>query len=132
MEAIQYLSKYIEKLSANTNILRKLLKKQNERIWTDEHTEAFNKLKEGITKIPCLAHHNAQNKKIVITDASTKGLGATLCSMEETKRWKSKTSRICKQIFIGYRKEVRDKRIRITGCGVGIGIFPIIHIRKAN
>ena len=63
-------------MSANTDVLRKLLKKQNEWIWTDEHTEAFNK--KGITKIPCLAQYNAQNKNIVTTDASTKGLGATL------------------------------------------------------
>ena len=54
------------------------MKKQNEWIWTDEHTEAFNKLKEGITKIPCLAHYNAQNENIITTDAGTKGLGVTL------------------------------------------------------
>ena len=81
--AIQYLSKYIENLSANTDVLRKLLKKQNEWIWTDEHTEAFNKLKEGITEIPCLAHYNAQNENIITTDASTKGLGATLWQKQE-------------------------------------------------
>ena len=75
--AIQYLSKYIEHLSANTDVLRKLLKKQNEWIWTDEQTEAFNKVKEGITKLPCLAHYNAQNENIITTDASTKELGAT-------------------------------------------------------
>ena len=49
--AIQYLSKYMENLSANTDILRELLKKQNNWIWVDEHTEAFNKLKAGITKM---------------------------------------------------------------------------------
>ena len=75
--AIQYLSKYIENLSANTDVLRKLLKKQNEWIWTDEHTKAFNKIKEGITKLPCLVHCNAQNENIITTDASTKRLGAT-------------------------------------------------------
>ena len=71
-------------MSANTDVLRKLLKKkQNEWIWTDEHTEAFNKLKEGITKIPCLAHYNAQNENIITTDASTKGLGATLSQKQK-------------------------------------------------
>ena len=44
--AIQYLSKYIENLSANTDVLRKLLKKPTEWIWTDEHKKAFNKLNE--------------------------------------------------------------------------------------
>ena len=76
--ATQFLSKYIENLSANTGILRKVLKKQNEWIWTDEQTEAFNKLKEDITKIQCLAHYNAQNENIITRDASTKRLGATL------------------------------------------------------
>ena len=76
--ATQYLSKYIENLSANTDILRKVLNKQKEWIWTYEHTNACNKLKEGITKIPCLANYNAQSKNISTTDASTKGLWATL------------------------------------------------------
>ena len=49
--AIQYLSKYIENLSAQTDILRKLLKKQNKWIWTDEHTKAFNNLKKLITQL---------------------------------------------------------------------------------
>ena len=60
--------------------------------WTDEHTKGFNKLKEGITKIPCLAHYNAQNENLITTDASTKGLGATL--WQKTKRRKPKTSPI--------------------------------------
>ena len=68
----------------NTDILIKLLKNQNDWIWTDEHTEAFNKLKEGITKIPCLAHYNAQTENIITTDASTKGWGATLWRKQKT------------------------------------------------
>ena len=76
--AIQYLAKYIENLSAQTDILRKLLKKQNEWNWTQEHTEAFNNLKKLITQLPCLAHYNTDNENILTTDASTKGLGATL------------------------------------------------------
>ena len=52
--------------------------------------------------------------------------------MAKTKRWKLKTSRIRKQIFIGHRKEICGKRIRTTGSSVGIGTLSIIHIRKAN
>ena len=75
--AIQSLSKYTEILSTHTDILRKLLKKQNEWKWTDEHTEAFNKSNECISNIPFLAHYTAQNKNLITIDASTQGLGAT-------------------------------------------------------
>ena len=76
--AIQYLSKYIENLSAQTDILRQLLKKDNTWNWTDEHTTAFENLKQKITEIPCLAHYNSNFPNVITTDASTKGLGATL------------------------------------------------------
>ena len=76
--AIQYLSKYIENLSVQTDVLRQLLKKGNDWIWTEEHTEPFENLKQKITEIPCLAHYNSNYPNIITTDASTKGLGATL------------------------------------------------------
>ena len=76
--AIQNLSKYIENLSAQTDILRKLLKKQNKWEWTEEHTNAINNLKKLITQLPYLAHYNPKSENILTTDASTKGLGATL------------------------------------------------------
>ena len=60
----------IHRLSVNTDNLRKLIEKQNEWIWTNKHTEVSTKPKEGITKIPCLAHYNAQNEKAT-TDANT-------------------------------------------------------------
>ena len=44
--ANQYLSKYIENLSAQTDILRQLLKKDNNWNWTTEHTKAFENLKQ--------------------------------------------------------------------------------------
>ena len=76
--AIQYLSKYIDNLSAQTDSLRQLLKKKNEWIWTEEHTQAFENIKQKITEIPCLAHYNSDYPNVITTDASTKGLGATL------------------------------------------------------
>ena len=78
MGAIQYLSKYIENLSAQADIHRKLLKKQIKWEWTEEHTNAFNNLKKLITQLPYLAHYNPKSENILTTDASTKGLGATL------------------------------------------------------
>ena len=76
--AIQFLSKYIDNLSAQTDSLRQLLKKKNEWKWTEEQTQAFKNLKQKITEIPCLAHYNSDCPNVITTDASTKVLGATL------------------------------------------------------
>ena len=76
--AIQFLSKYINNLSAQTDSLRQLLKKDTEWIWTEEHTKAFENLKQEITEIPCLAQYNSDYPNVITTNASTKGLGATL------------------------------------------------------
>ena len=55
--------------------MRQLLKRKNEWIWTEEHTQAFQNLNQRITEIPRLAHYNSD---CPTTDASTKGLGAIL------------------------------------------------------
>ena len=70
--AIQYLSKHIENLSAQTDILRQLLKQDSDWNWTTEHTKTFENLKQKITKIPCLAHYNSDYPNIITTDARTK------------------------------------------------------------
>ena len=77
--AIQFLSKYIDNLSAQTDSLRQVSRKDNDWIWTEEHTLAFENLKRKITEIPCLAHHNSDYPNVITTDANTKGLSATLC-----------------------------------------------------
>ena len=76
--AFHYLSKYMDNLSAQADSLRQLLKKGNDWIWTEEHTLAFENPNRKITEIPCLAHYNSDNPNVITTDASTKGLGATL------------------------------------------------------
>ena len=78
LEAIQYLSKYIKNLSVQTDILRQLLKKNKKWIWSPEHSVAFTRLKTKIPEIPCLAHYSSNLPNTITTDASTKGLGATL------------------------------------------------------
>ena len=78
MAAIQYLFKYIENLSAQTDILRQLLKTDTEWKWTEEHTKVFESVKQKITEIPSLAHYNSNCPNLITTHASTEGLGATL------------------------------------------------------
>ena len=77
--AIQYLFKYIDNLSAQTDSLKKiLLKKVNEWLWTEEHTQASENLKQKIMEIPCLARYNSNYPNNITIDAITKGLAATL------------------------------------------------------
>ena len=86
--AIQYLSKYIKNLSAQTDSLRQLLKKDTEWTWTEKHTKAFENLEQKITEIPCLAHYNLDYPKVITIDASTKGLGATLWQEQPNRKLK--------------------------------------------
>ena len=128
--AIQYLSKYIKILSAQTDILRKLLKKQNEWIWTKEHTEAFNNLKKLITQLPCIAHYNSNKENILTTDASTKGLGATL--WQKQKHGNLKPVGFASRFLSDTEKKICDKRARATSSSVGTGAFSLICLWKTN
>ena len=65
-------------VGANRHTQKTTLKKQNKWEWTEEHTNAFNNLKQLKTQLPYLAHYNPKSENILTTDASTKRLGATL------------------------------------------------------
>ena len=74
-----------------------------------------------MTQLPCLAHYNLNSENILTTDASTNALGAT------TEGWKFKTNWICKQIPIGYREKIRNKRTRVTSSSMGTETFSPIY-----
>ena len=76
--AIQYMAKFLPKLSERTDKLRKLLKKNEPWIWEEEQQKDFEKIKQMLTEGPCLAHYAKDKENIVTTDASTTGLGITL------------------------------------------------------
>ena len=76
--AIQYLTKFLPRLSEQTEKLRRLLKKDSVWNWGKEQDEDFNKIKETLTEEPCLAHYAKDRENIVTTDASKTGLGITL------------------------------------------------------
>ena len=76
--AIQYLAKFIPKLSEKTDNLRSSLKKNTEWIWDHEKQEHFEKIKKLLTQKPGLAHYAKDRENIVTTDASKTGLGITL------------------------------------------------------
>ena len=55
--AIQYMAKFLPKLSEQTDRLRKLLKKNETWNWGEEQQKGFEKAKQMLTEGPCLAHY---------------------------------------------------------------------------
>ena len=76
--AIQYLAKFLPRLSEKTDKLRKLLKKNTEWKWETEQQNDFEMIKKMLTEEPALAHYAKDKDNIVSTDASKTGLGITL------------------------------------------------------
>ena len=81
--AIQYITKYLPKLSERTDRLRILLKKNETWNWGTEQEEYFGKVKQMLTEGPWLAHYAKDKDNIVTTDASTTGLGITFWQKQD-------------------------------------------------
>ena len=81
--AIQYLAKFLPKLSEKTDRLRQLLKKNAPWIWGQEQENDFKQIKQMLTEKPCLAHYARDKDNMVTTDASKTGLGITLWQKQD-------------------------------------------------
>ena len=68
--AIQYMAKFLPKLSEQTDRLRKLLKKKEPWTWGPEQETDFSRTKQMLTGGPCLAHYAKDKDNMVTTDAS--------------------------------------------------------------
>jgi hypothetical protein len=60
------------------NTITELKKKKKKFIWKDKCAEAFEKLKDLLTKAPILKVPNMDKEFLVCTDASKEGLGRVL------------------------------------------------------
>ena len=93
--AIQYLAKFLPRLSGKTDSLRKLLKKNTNRVWDEEKTRVFEAINRISTEDHCLAHYAKDRDNIVTTDANTTELGITL--------WQKQTDNELKPIAFASR-----------------------------
>ncbi len=81
--SVQYLAKFIENLPAKTEPIRQLLRKQVKWNWGSQQQNAFDQIKHDIAKITTLKHYDPKAPSTLTTDASRKGLGATLWQTDE-------------------------------------------------
>ena len=75
---LNYVSKFMPKLSDIAEPSRPLLSKEIVWDWTAEHNKCFEKLKSVLCQAPILAYYDEKKELILSVDASSKGLGATL------------------------------------------------------
>ena len=75
---IQYLARFLPKLSDMLKPLRDLTKKEREFSWSPECEMSFTKVKEAITMTPVLVYFDENKKLQLQVDSSKDGLGAVL------------------------------------------------------
>ena len=78
LRTIQYVSKNIENLSAQTDMIRKISgKKQRVYLARRTHKRIQNCEKARlIPQLPCLAHYKSKSENVITNNAGTKGQGA--------------------------------------------------------
>ena len=74
---VNYLAKFLPRLSETCDILRELERKETEWCWLEQHDQAWKKIKRLVTT-PILAYYDPQKEVTIQCDASQSGLGAAL------------------------------------------------------
>ena len=76
--SVHYIGKFIPNLAQISHPLRPLLKKTSKFIWSKEHENCFNEIKNRIANATANSHYNLQLETRVKCDAYRSGLGAAL------------------------------------------------------
>ena len=75
---VNYLARFMPKLSEVSEPLRKLTEKNVMFMWESQQEEAFQAIKNMITTAPVLKYYDVASETTIQCDASESGLGATL------------------------------------------------------
>ena len=75
---INYLKRYSVNLMKLSEPLKPLLREDVEWTWDPTHQDAFDAIKEELTKTPVLTYFRPKSEHVIQTDALLKGLGAVI------------------------------------------------------
>ena len=88
---INYMAKFLPKLSGLSEPLRNLTKEETQFIWSDVPEDAFSKLKEMLTEPPLLRYYDLEEEVTIESDSSDYGMGALLLQAGRSVAFASRT-----------------------------------------
>jgi len=102
---VNYLAKFLPKLSEVTQPLRDLTAKEAKFMWAPQHDAAFNKVKKLVTEHPVLKFYDVKKPVTIQCDASERGLGAALLQDGQPISFASRTLSKTEQQYAQIEKE---------------------------
>ena len=102
---VNYLAKFLPRLSKETEVLRQLTEKDAEWCWLQSHTDAVVHVKEMIVSAPVLAYYDVNKPVVIQCNVSQSGLGAALL---QEKRPVAYGSRVMTQTEQSYARIEKD------------------------
>lgn len=104
---INYISKFLPKVSDVSAPLKKLTIGQSKFTWARQHDEALATIQQLVIQHPVLKFYNIEEEVTIQTDASDKGLGAVLLQSGQRVSFASRT--------LSYREELHNHQERMSG-----------------
>ena len=102
---VNYLSKFLPKLSEVSTPLRELTTERAEFTWASQHDEAFATIQQLVIQHPVLKFYNIEEEVTIQTDARDKDLGAVLLQNGQPVAFASRTLSKTEQRYATIEKE---------------------------
>ena len=102
---VNYLARFLPKLSELCEPLRRLTDKNVDWKWTDTHQRAFDSICKAVTCAPVLKYFNVNESVVIQCDASQVGLGATLLQNDQPVAYASRSLTLTEQRYAQIEKE---------------------------
>lgn len=106
MGMVNYLAKFIPRLSDITQPLRELLKKDTEWHWDERHETSFNDVKRSLEDDAVLKYYDVNKSVTLSVDSSSYGLGACLLQDEQPVSYASRSLNSSEQNYAQIEKEL--------------------------